>query len=101
MAIRWALAEPGVTFSVVWPTQRKGNFNHAHPSGYRRARPDFQHCRLSGFSQTQPPQTNEPALSDEKAKSQQNSADELAPRGTLEAGKDPTGQRRSEGDRVQ
>jgi hypothetical protein len=44
-----------------------------------------------GFSQTQPPQTNEPALSDEKAKSQQNSADESAPRGTLEAGKDPTG----------
>ena len=35
-----------------------------------------------GFSQTQPPppQTNEPALSDEKAKSQQNSADESAPR---------------------
>jgi hypothetical protein len=30
-------------------------------------------------------------LSDEKAKPQQNSADESAPRGTLEAGKEPTG----------
>ena len=44
-----------------------------------------------GFAQTQPPQTNAPALSDEKAKPQQNAADESAPRGTLEAGKDPTG----------
>lgn len=44
-----------------------------------------------GFAQTQPPQTNAPALSDEKAKSQQNAADESAPRGTLEAGREPTG----------
>jgi hypothetical protein len=44
-----------------------------------------------GFSQTQSPQTNPPALTDEKAKAQQNSADESAPRGTLEAGKEPTG----------
>ena len=45
----------------------------------------------SGFAQTQPPQTNQPALSDEKAKPQQNSADEAAPRGNLEAAKEPTG----------
>jgi predicted secreted protein len=42
----------------------------------------------SGFAQTQPPQTNPPALSDEKGKAQQNSADEAAPKGTLEAGKE-------------
>jgi hypothetical protein len=43
------------------------------------------------FAQTQAPQTNQPAATDEKAKPQQNSADESAPRGTLEAGKEPTG----------
>ena len=42
----------------------------------------------SAFAQTQPAQTNQPALSDEKGKSQQNSADEAAPKGTLEAAKD-------------
>jgi hypothetical protein len=44
-----------------------------------------------GFAQTQSPQTNQPAQSDEKGKAQQNSADESAPRGNLEAAKEPTG----------
>jgi hypothetical protein len=43
------------------------------------------------FAQTQPPPPNVPALTDEKGKSQQNSADEAAPKGNLEAGKEPTG----------
>jgi hypothetical protein len=45
----------------------------------------------SGFAQTAAPQTNQPGLSDDKAKPQQNSADESAPRGNLEAAKEPTG----------
>ena len=44
-----------------------------------------------GFAQTQPPHTNQPALSDEKGKPQQNSADEAAPKGNLEAAKQPGG----------
>jgi hypothetical protein len=43
----------------------------------------------SGFAQTQPPQTNQHALSNDKAKSQQNSADEAVPKGDMEAAKDP------------
>jgi hypothetical protein len=45
----------------------------------------------ASFAQTQPPRTNPPALIDEKGKPQQNSADEAAPRGNLEAAKEPTG----------
>jgi hypothetical protein len=45
----------------------------------------------AGFAQPQPPQTDQPALTDEKGKAQQNSADEAAPRGNLEAAKEPTG----------
>jgi hypothetical protein len=44
-----------------------------------------------GFAQTQPPQANPPALTDEKGKAQQNSADEATPKGTLEAARDPKG----------
>jgi hypothetical protein len=51
----------------------------------------FSFAASSGFAQTQAPPTNQPGLADERAKPQQNSADESAPRGKLEAAKEPTG----------
>ena len=48
----------------------------------------FAIAAAPGLTQTQPAQTNQPALSDEKGKAQQNSADEAAPKGDLEAAKD-------------